>query len=273
MEDYVNPAKDIDIDDYWTSVKRPKDRASLQQAFPLAEWDVLTTTIDSQINNEDKQHPARWLAKLSSHYFGEEPVIQSTHNFLRLLKQHPGMSIQQWHTLVRLQYQKCNFPSAVDDRLQWDIFVTGLNDTFKPFRSDLISRENLTTLTLAQVISKVRDFEASLKTESPITRQQLEESVHQVTPGEDTAYKVTPDAVKSKILGIPPNHKAPLPASGAAIHHMHLVMIVLQPMTPVTAVATRATGNKFGEHPLPTQWLKPLTMILKPAPLMSQLMM
>ena len=194
----MNPAKDIDSDDYWISAKRPKAMAALRRAFPQAECDVLTTTIDSQIDNEDKQHPAKWLAKLSSHYLGEEPVIQSTHNFLRLLKQEPGMSIQQWHTLVRLEYQKCNFPSAVDDRLQRDIFVIGLNDTFKHFRSDLISRENLTTLTFAQVISKARDIEASLKTESAITRQQLEESVHQVTPGEDTAYKVTPDAVKAK---------------------------------------------------------------------------
>jgi len=86
----------------------------------------------------------------------------------------------------------------VDDRLQRDIFVIGLNDTFKHFRSDLVSRENPTTLTFAQIISKARDFEASLKTESAITRQQLEESVHQVTPGEDTAYKVTPDVGKSK---------------------------------------------------------------------------
>jgi len=76
------------------------------------------------------------------------------------------MSIQQWHTVVRLEYQKFNFPSAVDDRLQRDIFVIGLNDTFKQFRSDLISRENLTTL-----ISKARDFEASLKTESSTTKQ------------------------------------------------------------------------------------------------------
>jgi len=196
MEDYVNPTKDIDSDDYWISAKRPKAIAALQRAFPQAEWDELTTTIDSQIDDEDKQHPAKWLAKLSSHYLGEEPVIQSTHNFLCLLKQDPGMSIQQWHTVVRLEYQKCNFPSAVDDRLQRDIFVIGLNDTFKHFRSHLISRENLTTLTFAQVISKARDFEASLKTKSAITRQQLEESIHQVTPAEDTAYKVTPDAVK-----------------------------------------------------------------------------
>ena len=71
----MNPAKDIDSDDYWIFWKRPKAIAALRRAFFQAEWDVLTTTIDSQIDDEDKQHPARWLAKLSSHYLGEEPVI------------------------------------------------------------------------------------------------------------------------------------------------------------------------------------------------------
>ncbi len=135
--------------------------AALQWAFLQAEWDVLTTTIDSQIANEDKQHPAKWLAKLSSHYLGEEPIITMcksesrctfAHNFLRILKQDPRMSIQQWHTVVWLEYLKCNFPSAVDDRLQWDIIVIGLNDTFKHFRSNLISQENLASLTFEQVI-------------------------------------------------------------------------------------------------------------------------
>ena len=51
--------------------------ATLRQAFPQAEWDVLTTNTDSKIDDENKQHPARWLAKLSSHYLGEEPLIQS----------------------------------------------------------------------------------------------------------------------------------------------------------------------------------------------------
>jgi len=77
MEDYVNPAKDINSNDYWISVKRPKAMAALRRAFPQAEWDVLTTNADSQIDDEDKQRPARWLAKLSSHYLGEEPLIQS----------------------------------------------------------------------------------------------------------------------------------------------------------------------------------------------------
>ena len=111
-----------------------------------------------------------------------QPIIQITHNFLLILRQEPGMSLQDWHTLVRLEYQKCNFPAAVDDRLQRDIFVIGLNETFKSFRSDIIARENLATLTFTQVISKARDFEAGLKTESAITKHHLEEAAHKVSP-------------------------------------------------------------------------------------------
>lgn len=121
MEDYINAAKTIDSEDYWIIAKRPKAMAALRRAFPQAEWDVLTRTIDAQISEDEKQNPAQWLTKLSQHYLGGEPIIQGTHNFLRKLKQEPGMSIQAWHTLVRLEYQKCNFPPAVDDRLQRDI--------------------------------------------------------------------------------------------------------------------------------------------------------
>ena len=67
---------------------------------------LLTITIDVQIADEDKGHPARWLAQLLQHYLPEEPIIQSTHNFLCLLKQEHGMRIKAWHTLVRLEYQK-----------------------------------------------------------------------------------------------------------------------------------------------------------------------
>ena len=143
IEDYVDPTKELDSNDYWIAAKRPKVMAALCGAFPPAEWDELTTKIDAQI--VDKQHPARWLAQLSQHYLGGEPIIQRTHNFLHILRQEPGMSVQDWHTLVMLEYQKCNFPTAVDDGLQRDIFVIGLNDTFKPFRSDIIARENLPT--------------------------------------------------------------------------------------------------------------------------------
>ena len=114
--------------------------AALRRAFPQAEWDALTTTIDAQIAEEDKQNPAQWLIKLSEHYLGGEPIMQSTHHFLGFLKQELGMSIQAWHTLVRVEYKKCNFPSIADDRLQRDIFVIGLNDSFRRFRSGIISR-------------------------------------------------------------------------------------------------------------------------------------
>ena len=111
-----------------------------------------------------------------------EPIIQSTHNYLRILKQEPGMSIQSWYTLVRLEYQKYNFLEAADDRLQRDIFVIGLNDTLKRFRSDVIYRENFTTLTFAQFISKAPEFEAGLKSESAITQHHLEEAANKATP-------------------------------------------------------------------------------------------
>ena len=65
MEDYVNPAKPLDDEDYWISAKRPKAMAALRCAFPQAEWDVLMTTIDSQIPEEEKQNPAQWLAQFS----------------------------------------------------------------------------------------------------------------------------------------------------------------------------------------------------------------
>ncbi|PFX26788.1 Retrovirus-related Pol polyprotein [Stylophora pistillata] len=63
MEDYVDPTKLVDSNEFWIAARRPKDG--------------------------DKGHPARWLSQLSEHYLGEEPIIQSTHNFLRLLKQEP----------------------------------------------------------------------------------------------------------------------------------------------------------------------------------------
>ena len=91
--------------------------------------------------------------------------MQSTHHFLGILKQELGMSIHAWPTLVRVEYKKCNFPSVADDRLQREIFVIGLNDSFRRFRSDIIPREDLTSLTFVQVISKARDFEASIQTD------------------------------------------------------------------------------------------------------------
>jgi hypothetical protein len=105
MEDYVNPSEAVDSDKYWITARRPKALAAHRRAFPPEELDVLATTVDAQIDTERKLHPVRWLTQLINHYLGGEPIIQSTHNFLRILKQEPGMSIQDWHTAVRLNYQ------------------------------------------------------------------------------------------------------------------------------------------------------------------------
>lgn len=114
MEKYINPAKPLDSEDYWITPKRPKAMAALHRALPQAEWDVFTTTTNSQISDKEKQNSAQWLTQ---HYLGGKPLMQSTHNFLRMLKQEPGKSIQAWHKLLRLEYQKSKFPSAVIDRL------------------------------------------------------------------------------------------------------------------------------------------------------------
>ena len=50
--------------------------AALRRVFPPAEWEVLTVTIDAKIADDDKGHPARWLAQLSQHYLGEEPITR-----------------------------------------------------------------------------------------------------------------------------------------------------------------------------------------------------
>ena len=73
----------------------------------------------------------------------------------------------------------------MDDRLQGDIFVIGLINLFRRFRRDIISHEDLTSLTFVQVISKARDFEASIQTDSAITQQHLEEAANKVSPTED----------------------------------------------------------------------------------------
>lgn len=49
----------------------------------------------------------------------------STHNFLRMVMQKPGMSIQDWYASVRIR----QFKVAVNDRIQYDLTVIGFNDT------------------------------------------------------------------------------------------------------------------------------------------------
>ena len=59
--------------------------------------------------------------------------------------------------------------------------MIGLNDTYKRFRSDVISYENFSTLTFAQITAKARDFEDGLKTESAISQHHLAEVVNKIS--------------------------------------------------------------------------------------------
>ena len=142
---------------------------------------MLTTIFNAQIAPGDKLNPAKWLTQLTKYYLGGEPIIQTTHNLLRILKQEPNMSIQDWHTTVRLNYENCDFPEAVDDQLQREIFVICLNDTYKRLRSDVISHDNFSTLTSAQILAKVQDFEDGLKTETAISQHHLKEAVNKIS--------------------------------------------------------------------------------------------
>ena len=83
---------------------------------------------DAPISDENTLNPDAWLQELTTHYLGAEPIIQSTHHFLRILKQDPNMSSQDWQTAVRFSFQKCNFPVDAADRHQRDFFVVRLND-------------------------------------------------------------------------------------------------------------------------------------------------
>ena len=182
-----------------------------------------------------------------------EPIIQSTHNFLRKLHQEPGMSIQAWHTLVRLEYQKCNFPPEVDDRLQRDIFVIGLNDSFRRFRSDIISHEDLTSLTFAQVISKARDFEASIQTESAITQQHLEEAANKVSPTEDRPKELSRPPRRPTLL--PLDKLTPKLEFGVDVRPILLVVPALLRMTHVMPVENVDTGNRCARRLLSKLYL------------------
>ena len=195
------PSKDIESAEYWIAAKQPKALAALRRPFPQAEWDVPTTTIDAQIPPDDKLNPAKWLTQLTKALSGRRAYNPKHTQLSPLLKQEPSMSIQDWHTTVRLNDQKCDFPAAVDDRLQRDIFVIGLNDTYKRFRSDVIRHDNFSALTFGQIIAKARDFEDGLKTESVISQHHLADAVNKISlvkptnqhqPGNHAAASSTP---------------------------------------------------------------------------------
>lgn len=103
--------------------------AAQREAFPEEFLNRMYSQLfDAPISDENTLNPDARLQELTMHYLGAEPIIQSTHNFLRILKQDPHISSQDWQTAVRLSFQKCNFPVDAADRRQRDIFVVRLND-------------------------------------------------------------------------------------------------------------------------------------------------
>ena len=158
------------------------------------------------------------------------------------------MSTQGWHTLVISGYKKYNFPTAVNDRLQRDIFIIGLNDTFKLFCSEVFARENSSTLSFTQVIFKARDFEAALKTELAIAKHRFEEAAH----------KITPAIEKSKLRTGLHVFQVRRPAFKVGAHHMQTTVTAPPQTTLAMAMKTRVIGNKYA-GPLPyTSCQKPL---------------
>ena len=119
------PAKTVENDDYWIAAKRPKVMAALRRALPSAELDLLTATLKLLMMTNTIQLDG----SLSSHITTLEKSL--------LLEAFIIPSVF-WNRILVCQTRL--FLTAVDDCLQRDII--GLNDTFKPFRSDVIGKEN-----------------------------------------------------------------------------------------------------------------------------------
>ena len=212
--------------------------AALRRAFPPQEWDVRTTTIDTQISDDNKLNPAAWLQELTKHYLGAKPIIQSTRHFLRILKQEPTMSIQDWQKAVRLSFQKCNFPVEAEDRLQRDIFVIGLND--KRFRSDVISRETFATLTLARVIAKAQVSRKTWKQNRLLYSTILKRLLTRSPQARSLRLRLLSKLLKPALLL----------ANGVASHLTAVVVNAQQRMLHVLFVVNVAIGNTSAKHQL-----------------------
>lgn len=84
--------------------------AAQREAFPEEFLNRMYSQLfDAPISDENTLNPDAWLHELTMHYLGAEPIIQSTHHFLRILKQDPHMSSQDWQRAVRLP--KVQLPS------------------------------------------------------------------------------------------------------------------------------------------------------------------
>lgn len=166
MEDFINPAKEVDSDKYWT---RPNDQRQWlhKGEISLLKNRMYSQLFDTQITDENKLNSASaWVQELMNALSGsrayntkhpplsENSQARSKYKYSRLAKS------------CKTQLPKVQLSSWRSRQTSARYFVVSLNDTFKRHRRDVISRETFATFTFAQVITKTRDFEDGFKTAS-----------------------------------------------------------------------------------------------------------
>ena len=188
LEDHVDASKARGEDGYWIENRRPKAVAALQRAFSQSEWASLTAKVLPNISELDRRSPAKWLLALECHYVKAEPILQSSFTFLRKLKQPDDMTGQEWETMVRTEFGKCRFPVEAADRLERDIFLFGLKEQMRGFRTDILTRElDVEGLTFRNVVSRARAYEDGQRTEHSIM---VKETVSQEVPENTPFFKM-----------------------------------------------------------------------------------
>ena len=114
----------------------------------------------------------------------------------------------------------------------------GVNDAFKPFHSAAIARENLSTLSFTQVISKARDFETGLS-----ARRDLKDAAHKVTWRlvKQRLHITLADKSMSGLHAL----QVPLPVFCARAHHMPSAVTASPQSAFAMAVRNGDIGYKY----------------------------
>ena len=250
LEDYVDSGvADETSGGHWPANKRAKVIAALQRAFPRGEWATISSKIVPSLSNADKKLPYKWIAALDKHYLGAEPVQKSSYNFLRVITQPSGMCVSDWQTLVMSEYSKCRYPPEAADRLQRDIFLFGLNESLKNFRSDIVSREDMEVLTFSATVDKARAFEDGLRTESAVTERHLGEAVNAVSHKKGVQRKNTQKSCQW--CGGNPHPRRECPAAVATCHNCkgrgHFAKVCRKPSSDDHPSSTRAANARAVE--------------------------
>ena len=105
----------------------------------------------------------------------------------------------------------------------------------------------LTSLTFAQVISKARDYEARIQTDSAITQTHLEESVHKVTPT-GSKPKLPPRPPRCPTGARTESARSTCIWCGRAVHPLRRHCLASN--APAIVVANMGTSKRFAGRPL-----------------------